>query len=227
MRGKREPIDVAALVRDIERAEPRDPLARIAAAAATADRMREVADVLIDHFVAAARDAEVSWSQIGGALGVSKQAAQQRYVMPGLDDLSPSARQIVEVADAEAGNLGHNFIGLEHVVIALAATDSPAKTALGELGITAEALRGEVGAMIGRGPVGWTGPKPFTPRAKKVLTEIAPQEADALGDADVGPAHLLLALSAFGSNAGAEALRRVGTSPTEVRAKVVDVAGRK
>ena len=43
-------------------------------------RLEEESDSLIGHFVDQARRAGASWSQIGAAMGVSKQAAQQRFV---------------------------------------------------------------------------------------------------------------------------------------------------
>jgi hypothetical protein len=72
-----------------------DPLERLTAAFTLAERVRGSADELVDHFVQAARAAGCSWAEIGSTFGVSKQAAQQRFVTvaptseawpPGLDD---------------------------------------------------------------------------------------------------------------------------------------------
>ena len=88
-------LTLASLLEAVEseRADA-DPLERLTAAVTLAERVRGSADELVDHFVQAARAAGCSWAEIGRTLGVSKQAAQQRFVTvaptdeawpPGLD----------------------------------------------------------------------------------------------------------------------------------------------
>src|SRR3954454_18895040 len=55
-------------------------LERLGAAAGIAEDLRQLGDSVVDRYVQAARADQRSWSQIGEALGVSKQAAQQRFV---------------------------------------------------------------------------------------------------------------------------------------------------
>src|SRR5689334_20968075 len=70
-----------ALIARIESGHPAsDPLGRLAEAVETAAAVSALADHLVGHFVDAARAASASWAQIGDALGVSKQAVQQRFV---------------------------------------------------------------------------------------------------------------------------------------------------
>jgi hypothetical protein len=57
----------------------REPLMLLAAAACKQQELADLGEQLLDHFVEEARAAGCSWSQIGTALGVSKQAAQQRH----------------------------------------------------------------------------------------------------------------------------------------------------
>src|SRR5438552_17184840 len=45
-----------------------------------ADHLGEVADHLIGHFVDQARRSGASWAEIGRSMGVTKQAAQKRFV---------------------------------------------------------------------------------------------------------------------------------------------------
>src|SRR5215218_65351 len=74
-------------------------LERLGAAAAVSEELRELGDSVVDRYVQSARAEQRSWSQIGEALGVSKQAAQQRFVTqpvrtaawPGLSDAASSA----------------------------------------------------------------------------------------------------------------------------------------
>src|SRR3954464_1951763 len=57
-----------------------DALDQLSAAVLTADHLGEVADSLIGHFVDQARRAGASWTEIGRSMGVTKQAAQKRFV---------------------------------------------------------------------------------------------------------------------------------------------------
>ena len=66
---------IAAVLHDLE--ESADPEAALAAAA----RLRRYAEHLTADLVAEARAADppLSWARIGGALGISRQAANERY----------------------------------------------------------------------------------------------------------------------------------------------------
>ncbi|MGH9039411.1 MAG: Clp protease N-terminal domain-containing protein [Acidimicrobiia bacterium] len=193
------------------------PLDRLAAAARARDELDELTEALLDHFVDEARQAGCSWSQIGSALGVSKQAAQQRHTAvdsvsrlllsrlakerrPGRKGglfrrFTPRARACVVSAQDAARHLGHNYIGTEHVLLALfAEPDSIAAKGLAEMGVTGEEVQAAVIEMIGRGSDTVKGHIPFTPRAKKVL-ELSLREALALGHNYIGTEHILLGLT--------------------------------
>jgi len=65
------------------------------------------------------------------------------------------AREAVVTAQAEARKLGHNFIGTEHVLLALLAhEDSPIAAALRESGVDADFVRGEIIRRVGPRPPG-------------------------------------------------------------------------
>lgn len=66
------------------------PLDELTEAVAVAERLDEQSDALIGHFVDQARRSGASWSQIGASIGVSKQAAQKRFV-PRWDGSDPVA----------------------------------------------------------------------------------------------------------------------------------------
>src|ERR1700694_2615658 len=57
-----------------------DALERLSGAVIAADHLGDVADHLIGHFVDQARRSGASWTEIGRSMGVSKQAAQKRFV---------------------------------------------------------------------------------------------------------------------------------------------------
>src|SRR5262249_58971861 len=70
----------ADLIESVHRGTDSDePLALLDTAVAVAAAAGEAADGMVDHFVGAARAAGLSWTAIGERLGVSKQAARQRF----------------------------------------------------------------------------------------------------------------------------------------------------
>ncbi|NED49697.1 ATP-dependent Clp protease ATP-binding subunit, partial [Micromonospora aurantiaca] len=67
-----------------------DALEQLSSAVIAAEHLGEVADHLIGHFVDQARRSGASWTDIGTSMGVSKQAAQKRFVPKGASpDLDP------------------------------------------------------------------------------------------------------------------------------------------
>src|SRR5439155_19616460 len=109
-------------------------LERLSAAATTARELRDVADQLLDRYVQAARAQACSWAQIGEALGVTKQAAHERFTVPAPEppvwpeQFSAPAGGVIAAAQREARSLGHRYPGTEHVLLALTADDGLART---------------------------------------------------------------------------------------------------
>src|SRR5438874_4725747 len=114
------------LVREVQRDATEDqPLARLHAASTLTQEINETADATLGYFVDQARRAGHSWSEIGESLGVSKQAAQQRHLRAGgglitnFERFTDRARRVVVASELAARNLGHGFIGTEHILLAL------------------------------------------------------------------------------------------------------------
>jgi len=74
-----EVVSLSALADCVRRHSSAEPLDRIEAALAVSEELTSGADELIGHFVAEARAAGCSWTEIGQRFGVSKQAARQRF----------------------------------------------------------------------------------------------------------------------------------------------------
>jgi hypothetical protein len=73
-------LNARALIEIVqERAHSDEPLALLETAVVVAGETGTAADALIEHYVGAARAAGLSWTLVGEALGVSKQAARQRF----------------------------------------------------------------------------------------------------------------------------------------------------
>jgi ATP-dependent Clp protease ATP-binding subunit ClpA len=131
------------------------------------------------------------------------------------------ARRVVVLAQHEARELGHNYIGTEHILLGLLREDQGvAAKALGELDIGLDAVRVEVLEIIGPGPGVPTGHIPFTPRAKKVL-ELSLREALQFGHNYIGTEHILLGLIREGEGVAAQVLVKLGADLDRVRQQVV------
>jgi hypothetical protein len=125
-----------------------------AAAAVSADRAA-TADRLLDHFVTHARGTGMSWTDIGARLGVSKQAARQRFNVPTRSGVLPFAARperrlqtCLDRAGQEARTDGAAEIGTEHLLAGLLA-EGVAAAILERLGVHAEAIRAASQRLFG------------------------------------------------------------------------------
>jgi hypothetical protein len=216
-----------------DRSADTDALSRVAAASELAGEITSRADALLGHFVEAAREAGCSWAEIGTALGVSKQGAQQRFV--DRDDPAPTddeqllvrytsrARAGVAQAREAAKEMGHNYVGTEHLLLGvLSDPEALSCKVLDEVGVPAANLREAVIKAAGprspyEAPV-WEAP--FTPRARRVF-DLTRGESLRLGHNYVGTEHLLLALVAEEEGIAGRVLREQGVDMNRTRAEVV------
>jgi ATP-dependent Clp protease ATP-binding subunit ClpC len=136
------------------------------------------------------------------------------------DRFTGRARQVVVLAQEEARMLNHDYIGTEHILLALLHPGTGiAGKALESLGITLAAARQQVEQIAGRGqPGAQPGRIPFTPRAKKTL-ELSLGEAIQLGHY-IGTEHVLLGLVRAGEDPAVQALSDLGADPARVRQEV-------
>jgi ATP-dependent Clp protease ATP-binding subunit ClpC len=133
------------------------------------------------------------------------------------------ARRVVVLAQEEARDLGHNYIGTEHILLGLLRErEGVAARALESLGISLDVARQRVEEIIGTGGGMPTGHIPFTPRAKKVL-ELSLREALQLGHNYIGTEHILLGLVREGDGVGAQVLVGLGADLITVRREVVSL----
>src|SRR5919198_1283849 len=107
-----------------------EPLDQLQDAVIAADHLGDVADHLIGHFVDQARRSGASWTDIGKSMGVTRQAAQKRFVPKESADLDPSqgfsrytprARNVVMAAHNEAVAARNPEGRPEHLVLGLLA----------------------------------------------------------------------------------------------------------
>ncbi len=213
------PFSLETLIGDIER-QATDPLERLGAALSTSDEAHAVCDDLVGRFVEDARRAGCSWSEIGGVLRVSKQAAQQRFHSLGTEPWPPGFREDAQRALARAGEhaqqLGHPYLGTEHVLLALVEQDdSLAGNVLADLDVTLEAVEQAIDRLEARGSasgrtIGVSG------RVKRALDQ-ARREGRRLGHRCPGAEHLLLVLAADEDSAASRILEGLGVTSTRLR----------
>ena len=133
------------------------------------------------------------------------------------------ARRVVVLAQEEARLLNHNYIGTEHILLGLIHEgEGVAAKGLESLGISLEAVRGQVEELIGQGASSPSGHIPFTPRAKKVL-ELSLREALQLGHNYIGTEHILLGLIREGEGVAAQVLVKLGADLSRVRQQVIQL----
>src|ERR1700744_735446 len=100
------PVPLDNLIAYVKALHPEGgPLANVSDAFAVSTQMDEQADALIGYFVDQARKSGLPWSQIGAAMGVSKQAAQKRFVPAKGADLIPDGVKPFSRFTARAANV--------------------------------------------------------------------------------------------------------------------------
>jgi ATP-dependent Clp protease ATP-binding subunit ClpA len=204
-----------------------EPLEQLTDAVLAAETLGEVADHLIGHFVDQARRSGASWTDIGRSMGVTKQAAQKRFVAKGEDEsrqdfsrFTDRARQVIVTAQnaARAGKsatitTGHLVLGLLAVSDGLAAKAILRQVA--SLDRVIEVVKASLPGEAENPP----DLVPFDAAAKKAL-ELTFREALRLGHNYIGTEHILLAL--LEQEDGDGVLSRAGVDKAAVEAYVTE-----
>ncbi len=124
-----------------------------------------------------------------------------------------------------ASNLGHNYIGSEHILIGLLKEgNGVAASVLQAKGVTADAIEELLVQMVGKGIPSRLTPNDFTPRCKRIL-EMAVMEARNLGHNYVGTEHVLMAILKEGESYAVKFLTEEGVNPQEVYTECLEAVG--
>jgi hypothetical protein len=204
-------------------------LDHVSAAVGLSEHLGEVSDHLIGHFVDQARRSGASWTDIGRSMGVTKQAAQKRFVSKGFDPreivaqfldrshvkfsrFTDRAKHVVVAAQQEARERRHEQVSTDHLVLGLLhEPDGLAVKAITALGVSPDAVH--EAAVAAAGPGVLDGPStedvPFTSSAKNVLA-LALAHALRLAHNYIGTEHILLGLLEEEESAGGGTLTSLG-----------------
>jgi ATP-dependent Clp protease ATP-binding subunit ClpC len=111
-----------------------------------------------------------------------------------INHLTPKAENVLNAALQVAREMGHTYIGSEHLLIALCEfEDAIAYKILEARGVRGDAIRTHVSNLTGKGTPTALSPSDMTPRVRKII-EGAAVEAMKNGQNRIGSEHLLLAL---------------------------------
>lgn len=204
------------------RGDDADALGLVGAAASVSSELAELADRVVEHFVLAARQAGHSWTAIGERLGISKQAARQRFadvsmtLVGGDLEIMPRLEACLEQAREEAERDSSAEIDAQHLLLGLLHTGVGA-VALDKLGVTHSRVRGAMARLFDSHP----GTKPehdlaFSDDARLAVDE-AKRRARELGHEHVGTEHLLFMLAADPGSRSRRVLNDLGVEFADVK----------
>src|SRR3954451_1878730 len=215
-------ISLADLIARLDEELPEaNALARISEAQLRAQTLADLGDQLVGHYVGNAKRAGASWSEIGDAIGVSKQAAQQRHTPAPFERFTDLNRHGIVLAQEAARTHKHDLIGTEHLLLGL----------LGEpRGLAYEVLMARTEseqrvrdaieeAMPPAGAKALRGHIAFGPDSKKAIEQALRASAE-LGHDWVGTEHLLLGLIRGEESPAARILRDLGFTSDELHETV-------
>ena len=130
------------------------------------------------------------------------------------------ANNAMNLAISSAEELGHDYVGSEHVMLGLLKEGSGvAYTVLNKLGVTAEAYEKLIRERIGTGEPTSLSPDEFTPRTKRIL-QVAAVAGAQLHNAYVGTEHLLIAIIEDGQSYAMRFLQILGADPNRIVAEL-------
>ncbi|WP_322767458.1 Clp protease N-terminal domain-containing protein [Frankia sp. Cr1] len=219
-----EPVTLDGLVNHVTRLHPEgDALAHLSEAVGVSEQMGDVADQMVGHFVDAARKSGMTWAEIGRSMGVSRQAAQKRFIprsaatgeldAAAYDRFSPRARAVIAASQEEARAAGHDYLGTEHIVLGLLSQPEGLAGKFLSEKTTPEQLRAAMSEVLGPRRENVPEYIPYTSRGKRSI-ELSVQEAQQLGHDYVGTEHLLLGVLADQHGVGTQVLLRLGVDQT-------------
>ncbi|MEU5639600.1 Clp protease N-terminal domain-containing protein [Streptomyces milbemycinicus] len=211
--GMTAPVRLDDLIEAIKKVHPQ-PLDQLSDAVIAADHLGDVADHLIGHFVDQARRSGASWSEIGQSMGVTRQAAQKRFVPKDPGELSaldpnqvfarytPRAKNVVMAAMNEAQAARNPEIRPEHLLLGLLSQpEGLAAKAIIAQDVLLDTVRQAATAALPPAADEVPDLVPYDAASRKVL-ELTFREALRLGHNYIGTEHILLALLEYEDGAG-------------------------
>jgi ATP-dependent Clp protease ATP-binding subunit ClpC len=141
------------------------------------------------------------------------------------DKFTEKATNALNLAMKSAGDMGHNYIGSEHILLGLLKEKTGvAAKVLEAAGISAEQIENIIGQLVGRGEPYEISAQDLTPRGKRII-ELAYLEARNLGHGYVGTEHLLMGILHEGDSVAVRILVELGCDPKELYEQIIREIG--
>ena len=138
---------------------------------------------------------------------------------------TPKASEALNHAIKSAENMGHTYVGSEHILLGiLKAGDGVAAAVLNKNGVTADDFEEIMSATIGYGTQTTLSPEYLTPRAKKVI-EVAMTGCRNLNKKLIGTEHLLMAILSESDNYAIKFLKQLNVDIATLTSAAVKAAG--
>ncbi len=135
------------------------------------------------------------------------------------------AEKALNLAQQTAGELGHSYVGSEHLLAGLAKEqEGIAGRTLEQFGVTVDKIIEEIEKITGKGTPDQNAPQGLTPRTKKII-ELAVMTASQLGAGYVGTEHLLMGLIREGENVALQVLNSLDVDIEKLYTSLVDAIG--
>ncbi len=126
------------------------------------------------------------------------------------------ANDALNSAISAAENLGHAYVGSEHILLGLLnEKGGMAYTALSAKNVTFSEVEAIIKSSIGIGSPTVLSPNDFTPRAKNII-DTAIIQGKGMGHSYIGTEHILMGIIREGTSAATEILSQLGVSPQEL-----------
>lgn len=141
------------------------------------------------------------------------------------DGFTEKANEALNQAINSAGQMGHTYVGSEHLLLGLLrVSNAVASAVLNKNGVTAKALEELMRSSIGSGTPTRLSPEYFTPRAKRVI-ENAVRGCAEMGKKLVGTEHLLLGILSEGDNYAVRFIGELGADTSTITNEALNVSG--
>ncbi|WP_418724799.1 Clp protease N-terminal domain-containing protein, partial [Dysosmobacter sp.] len=138
---------------------------------------------------------------------------------------TPRAEEALRLSQEAAGDLGHGYVGTEHLLLGLIREgEGMAHTVLTEAGLTDEMIVEILKKSVGAGLPGGNPAQGLTPRAKRVV-EIAMEDSVRGGYNYVGTEHLLAGILREGNNMAVRILRTAGVDARHLYSALMQKLG--
>ncbi len=135
------------------------------------------------------------------------------------------ANDALNSAITSAENLGHTYVGSEHILLGLLAeSGGMAHTALSAKKVTFDEVEAIIKDSIGIGSPTVLSPNDFTPRAKNII-DTAILQGRGMGHSYIGTEHILMGIIREGTGAATEILNRMGVFPQDLLSDLTNALG--